>query len=510
MNSIIPMKNVFLIIASFVVSAAFAGPGDIATVSNADYTCDPSNRLILVTAGTAPVNITLPAAIAYGQMINVVVQNGTFAVTVKKTGTDVLVDPAGGAYMGGGSCAAGEAVTVTSAGNGTWYVTSSRNNGCANWQSSPAGGNTIPTGTAAGQMLYWNGTKWKTLATGTSSQVLMGGTAPAWTTPNGSNLLGIPSGMIVMFPTAGIYNGFSYLGYSELKVAGDVWSTKTAIPTGRAGIVAAGVNGRVYAIGGQNGGFSTSTDEYDPVGNSWASKTAMPTPRGWHSAVPVNGKIYCAGGANGAIALNVNEAYDVVANTWATKAVMPTPRFEFASSAVNGVVYVAGGANTSVVLNANEAYDPGTDAWTTKSNVGFTPRQFVPGATYNGKMYVIGGWTGSAALTTNEAYDPSTDSWSTKSGAGFTARANHAAVTLNGRIYTLAGYKGGYMKNNEEYDPVNDSWTTRSNTGLTARSDLAAAAVNGKLYVLGGLNVVAQNLNEEYTAPLTVYYFIRD
>ena len=170
------LASLFLSLLSFAVVHAQS----IVDVTNADYTCAQPNRLVVVTASTAPVNITLPAATFAGQMIDIIVNDGTNSVTVRIAGTDQLIDPSNAEYMGG-SCAAGEAVTLLSDGAGKWYVTGSRNNGCTNWSKNTSGGNTIPQGTTQGDLLYWDGSKWTIVpATNDPSLVLHGGTAPFW------------------------------------------------------------------------------------------------------------------------------------------------------------------------------------------------------------------------------------------------------------------------------------------------------------------------------------------
>ena len=87
---------------------------------------------------------------------------------------------------------------------------------------------------------------------------------------------------------------------------------KAPIPTARFGLGAAvGSNGKLYAVGGNNGSsFLSTVEENDPATNTWAARASMPTARGGLGAatVPSNGKLYAIGGSNGS-ALATNEEY---------------------------------------------------------------------------------------------------------------------------------------------------------------------------------------------------------
>ena len=47
--------------------------------------------------------------------------------------------------------------------------------------------------------------------------------------------------------------------------AGDKWATKASMPTARHNLgVASASNGKIYAIGGYNGGYLSTNEEYTP------------------------------------------------------------------------------------------------------------------------------------------------------------------------------------------------------------------------------------------------------
>src|SRR5262249_12859217 len=69
-------------------------------------------------------------------------------------------------------------------------------------------------------------------------------------------------------------------GATAARGRGDTWAPKASKGAARAGLgVAAAANGKLYAIGGFNGGFLPPVEESDPATNTWAGKASMPTAR---------------------------------------------------------------------------------------------------------------------------------------------------------------------------------------------------------------------------------------
>ena len=74
------------------------------------------------------------------------------------------------------------------------------------------------------------------------------------------------------------------------------WTQKANMLSPRMQLATAVVNGKLYAIGGLNGGSRSAVEEYDPQEDIWIKKADMPTPRGGIAASAVDGKIYVFGG----------------------------------------------------------------------------------------------------------------------------------------------------------------------------------------------------------------------
>ena len=281
----------------------------------------------------------------------------------------------------------------------------------------------------------------------------------SWITPSGGSST-LPSGTIVGFPTADAEPGFTYTGSSTVIIVGNSWATESSTGfTVRSALASSVVNGKIYAMGGENpGGVYHNTNEvYDPSTNTWATKSSTGfTARFLLTSSVVNGKIYAIGGTNNAGTLNTNEVYDPSTDTWATKSSTGfTAREGLASSVVNGKIYAMGGLNGSF-LNTLEVFDPSTNTWSTPTTTGtFTGRAFLTSSVVNGKIYAMGGSNISSVLNTLEVFDPSTNTWSTPTTTGtFTARYGLTSSVVNGTIYAMGGYNGSYLNTNEAFTPA--------------------------------------------------------
>ncbi|MEW6609216.1 MAG: kelch repeat-containing protein [bacterium] len=90
-----------------------------------------------------------------------------------------------------------------------------------------------------------------------------------------------------------------YLAATTQVLALDLeWKTKAPMPTARDSLAAAVLNGKIYAIGGQEGEGGKKlnvVEEFDPsIGpnGTWTTKAPMPTGRYFLAAATLNGKIY--------------------------------------------------------------------------------------------------------------------------------------------------------------------------------------------------------------------------
>jgi energy-converting hydrogenase Eha subunit A len=299
-------------------------------------------------------------------------------------------------------------------------------------------------------------------------------------------------------------------------VVEDSWETMASMPTARNGLGVAVVNGKIYAIGGQNmGGVLGVNEMYDPATNTWITKKSMPTPRANFATAVFHNKIYCIGGLFPIS--GVNEVYDPVTDTWETKQPMPTPRGALSASVVNNKIYLIGGFVPSSIglptperSNLNEMYDPVTDSWTTMAPLP-TAVVYTISTVVDNKIYVFGNGD------TPQIYDPQTNTWrygpSMPYSVSYGAVAATTGVCAAKKIYRLGGYvysdeldpetslpKRGPLT--QIFDPKTGTWSIGA-TMHAPRILLSVAVVDDLLYAIGGQNhngdLIIYDVNDRYT-----------
>jgi len=304
----------------------------------------------------------------------------------------------------------------------------------------------------------------------------------------------------------------------------DSWKTMAEMPTARSGLGVVTVNGKIYAIGGENGDATLRTnEEYDPATNTWNTKASMPTARSRFAIAVYQNKIYVIGGTTGSgdvvgrqLATDANEVYDPLTDTWETKTPLPTPRHDLGAHAVNGKIYTLSGIRReglfiTLRFGATEVYDPANDSWTTKASIPTRVWGYASTVADN-KIYVIGGWnmtpSGWSSAKSNQVYDPETDTWSYRA-APKVALGRSAAGTTTGdmapeRIYVVGGMDQYRISDlTQVYDPQPNAWSS-GKTMPTARYGLGVAVVNDTFYAIGGSigvgdTYTAVAVNERYT-----------
>jgi N-acetylneuraminic acid mutarotase len=278
---------------------------------------------------------------------------------------------------------------------------------------------------------------------------------------------------------------------AEVTPAANTWVKRADMPTGRYGLVAAAVNGVVYAIGGATGEVTDKVEAYFPNLTSyvlWGTKAPLPAPRNLpHGAAVLGGKIYVPGGLDaGQSHTKSLFRYNPATNAWTRKADLPRAGFGGVSAAIDGKLYVyvpyGPEGNPAAALYR---YDPSTNAWTERAQPPGVQRSAAVGV-INGKMYLAGGLSvQNQPLATLRVYDPANNSWTLKAPMP-TARALPAGRAIDGKLYVAGGYGAGQTFDvTEAYNPATNSWSVKAPM-TTARYAAGSAVVNGKLYVIGG------------------------
>lgn len=130
--------------------------------------------------------------------------------------------------------------------------------------------------------------------------------------------------------------------------AADAWEDDLApLPTPREHLGAAALGNFLYVAGGRWNGNTSALERYDPAEDAWETLDPMPTARGGFSIAGLDGRIYAAGGEDfvgAGCTFNRAEVYDPETDRWERLPDMPTPRHGITSVAVDGRWYVIGGA----------------------------------------------------------------------------------------------------------------------------------------------------------------------
>ena len=128
------------------------------------------------------------------------------------------------------------------------------------------------------------------------------------------------------------------------------WFTLSDMDSKRCRCGVAVVNGKVYAVGGFNGGLRVKTViEYDPARDKWTSVANMEARRSTLGVAVLNDKIYAVGGFDGqsglksAEVLDLNPANAKKRREWRSIAQMSTRRSSVGVGVLNGLIYAVGG-----------------------------------------------------------------------------------------------------------------------------------------------------------------------
>lgn len=293
-----------------------------------------------------------------------------------------------------------------------------------------------------------------------------------------------------------------------------LWSAAASMPTARRGLSAAeGVDGYVYAIGGEGKGHTvgqtyydgrilSTVEAYNPKSGTWTTEAPMRTPRSFLAAAAGrDGRIYAIGGRGKHGDLNTVEAYNPRVHTWSTVASMPTAREGLAAATgSDGHIYAIGGLDSNGrILHTVEAYDPAGNSWTAAASMP-TARETLGAVTGpDGRIYAIGGSTSRGDLNTVEVYASAINSWSTAAPMPAARDGLAVATGADGRIYVIGGIDSGFVTDEvEAYTPQTNTWSFVAPL-LTARDDLAAAlGSDRRIYAIGGFFRVPVNAVQVY------------
>ncbi|XP_072314813.1 kelch-like protein 10 [Eucyclogobius newberryi] len=221
------------------------------------------------------------------------------------------------------------------------------------------------------------------------------------------------------------FNGSIYCvgGYDQIKHLNNVrrldlstfvWHEMPPMYYRRNYVSVALLNGRIYAMGGQDGqrgqrGLMTA-EVYDPQTNQWSLIAPMCQQRSGASCAALNGKIYICGGFTGAENLQTAECYCPKTNRWTLIAPMTARRTGVAVVAHANSIYAVGGFDGNICLRSVEVYSPCTDSWRQVAPMTI-PRTYFGMEVLDDRIFAVGGCTGQSTTCKVESYNPLLDAW---------------------------------------------------------------------------------------------------
>ena len=267
-------------------------------------------------------------------------------------------------------------------------------------------------------------------------------------------------------------------GYDDSR-KNDVWSSvngtnwsleiSSAVWSGRSSHQALSHNGRLYVLGGSDGGFIYTNDVWSSVnGINWSLETssAVWSERYEHQALSHNGRLYVLGGYMDSSPYLLNDVWSSAdGKNWVreTNDAGWSGRSSHQALSHNGRLYILGGSYKNDVWSSADGKN-----WSLETDdTGWSGREEHQALSHNGRLYVLGGYDNGSLngrkLSANNSINNRNDVWSSTDGknwsletdgAGWSRRFGHQALSHNGRLYVL----GGYMDSSPYR--LNDVWSS--------------------------------------------------
>jgi DNA-binding CsgD family transcriptional regulator/N-acetylneuraminic acid mutarotase len=286
------------------------------------------------------------------------------------------------------------------------------------------------------------------------------------------------------------------------------WQEHAQMPTRRAHLALAAVDGRILAIAGQDPeGVTAAVEAYDPAGDIWTRGRDKPIPVTYVAGAAIGADVYVPGGCDGTgTPMRTVEVYDVAADTWRQASPLPQPLCAYALAALERKVYLFGGWDGQRYVADVYTYDPQTDTWDKVQPMPIA-RGFAAATSLDGHLYIVGGYDDEKELAACTSYEPETDRWS-ECPPLTVGRGGLGLVSLDETLYAIGG--GGwssYLGFNERYDPAEDTWSTVETPLIEAWRSPGVVVVEGAIYAIGGWSGDYLSLNQSYD-PLPFRVFI--
>ncbi|XP_071489401.1 kelch-like protein 12 [Diadema antillarum] len=271
--------------------------------------------------------------------------------------------------------------------------------------------------------------------------------------------------------------GHSLSHVERLNLGNGRVTIEASMNTPRSGVGVAALDGKLYAIGGYDGGTYLSTVEmFDPSTRMWHRVGSMQQVRRYHSVAILDRQLFAIGGYDGVSVLDTVEAYDPRTNRWRRIASMDGNRRHAGVAAVHDCLYAVGGSDGSIYLKSCEKYDQRMNRWLPAASMN-SKRGGVGVGSVGGRLYASGGYNGQSNLNTVERYYPDADRWAFLAPMS-ECRSGHGVAVMGSTMYALGGHDGvHYLNTVESFESHSGEWHSLGPMG-TSRAVAGIAILN--------------------------------
>ncbi|MEV6109966.1 kelch repeat-containing protein [Streptomyces sp. NPDC051940] len=226
------------------------------------------------------------------------------------------------------------------------------------------------------------------------------------------------------------------------------------------------LDGRLYSVGGTNGGVMTpKVRVYDPATLAWTEAAPLPAARSSLTAGVVGGRIVATSGWTTAGVQPGTWVYEPLTDTWTAAADNPLPRAATGQAVLDGRLYAVGGCTSPSACTTSAAvlaYDAAADTWQRLADYPLAVA-YASCGTLDGQVVCTGGNDGTAATNRTYAYDPDTGTWTRLADAPRSTWGSAYAVA-NGALTVVSGVQDGALSNAAyAYDRATNSWGSLPN-----------------------------------------------
>jgi N-acetylneuraminic acid mutarotase len=227
------------------------------------------------------------------------------------------------------------------------------------------------------------------------------------------------------------------------RLRGGRWSRARSLPVPLNHAAAVGYRGHVYVVGGYAGrnGLTKpvrSLYRFDPKSDRWTRLPDMGTARAALALGAIDGRLYAVGGNDGRGQIRVLEIYDIAKRRWSRGPSFSVPREHLGGAVAGGRFYAVAGRNfNGGNLATVEAYNPRTRRWSRLPDIP-KPRGGNGAAALGDGIVAIGGEEGGGTIAEVDRYSLSKRRWERLDPMP-TPRHGLAVVTRGDRLWAVSG-----------------------------------------------------------------------